>query len=229
MRRVATFYWEAAAPVPVNEQLALYDDGSARLVVRSPIDSKPTIGTYTYKPAKSDFEELAKAGKDDVSFDALGPISDDLQELQTLASRVAFEARDNPEATASFYGPPLGPSSQGELSVVLQVVGAGKRAVQFDIDPLECAVLFSNFGEPVGWREFPDLATGFVTPDAEGLGGLGRRAEVKPKEYGALVVKTLLPTPVTGVAVQVAGYLYEALPDDKGAAPFTIRTDVVEL
>jgi hypothetical protein len=39
----------------------------------------------------------------------------------------------------------------------------------------------------------------------------------------------LLPTPVTGVAVQVAGHLYEALPDETGAGPFTIRTDVVEL
>jgi len=229
MRRVATFYWEAAAPVPVNEELALFDDGSARLVVRSPIDGKSTIGTYTVKPAKADFDELAKAGKEDVSFNALGPISDETQALQELASRVAFEARDHPEATASFYGPPLGPSSNGELSIVLQVVGAGKRAVQFDLDPPECAVLFSNFGEPVGWREFPELATGFVTPDAEGLGGLGRRAEVKPTAYGALVVKTLLPTPVTGVAVQVAGYLYEALPDDKGAGRFEIRTDVVEL
>jgi len=229
MKRVATFYWEAAAPVPVNEELALYDDGWARLVVRSPLDGKPTIGTYAFKPAKEDFDVLAKAGADDVSFDALGPISDAMRGLQDQARRVAVEALDNPEATASFYGPPLGPSNSGELTVVLQVVGAGKRAVQFDIDPLECAVLFSNFGEPVGWREFPELATGFVTPDAEGLGGLSRRAEVKPKAYGALVVKTLLPTPVTGVAIQVAGHLYEALPDEKGGAPFAIRTDVVDL
>jgi hypothetical protein len=229
MRRVATFYWEAAAPTPINEQLALYDDGWARLVVRSPLDGKPTIGTYAYRPPKADFDALAKAGANDVSFDALGPVSDEMQQLQELARRVALEATDNPEATATFYGPPIAPSEGGEVSLALQVVGAGKRAVQFDIDPLECAVLFSNFDEPVGWREFPDLATGFVTPDAEGLGGLSRRAEVKPKAYGALVVKTLLPTPVTGVAIQVAGHLYEALPDEKGGAPFSIRTGVVDL
>jgi len=207
----------------------LYADGSAWLIVRRPMTSAPTVGTYSYKPDKADFAELAKAGPDGVSFDAHGDVPDEMQALHTLAARVAEEARQKPQATASFYSPPLGPSDNGEATLVLQVVGGGKRAVQFDLDPLQCAVLFSNFGEPVGWLEFPELESGFVTPDAEGLGGLGRRAEVEPDVYGALVVKTQLPTPVTGVSMQVAGSLYDALPDAVGGDQFEVRTDIVDL
>jgi len=229
VERRATFRWQTPPPTSIDEELALYDDGSAWLVVRRPRAGTPTIGTYSVRPSGEQFAALAAAGGQGVTFDLLGPMDDSAADLMAKADEVADAARQQPLATASFYSPALGPSVDGELSLALQVVGAGERPVQFDIDPLACAVLFSNFGEPVGWREFPDLETGFITPDAEGLGGLGRRAEVPPAGYGAILVKVPVPTPITGVAMQVAGLLYEALPDNVLGQPFEVRTDVFEL
>ena len=229
MKRVASFSWRSPPPTSVDEQLVLFDDGTARLVVRRPRTALPTIGTYTYKPDKADFAELAKAGAGDVTFDVHAPIPAAVADVQTLASRIADEAREEPEATASFYGRPLGPPTDDIISVSLAVVAAGKRTVEFDLDPGAGAVHFSNHGQPVAWREFPKLEIGFVTTDAEDLGGLGRRAEIKPGDWGAALIKVAAPSPATGIAVQVGGRLYEALPDDQMGSVYLVRTEDMDI
>ena len=193
------------------------------------MDGGQTIGTYSTTPSQADFDELVAAGGSEAYFDVLGPIGPKTADLMTMADEIATAARSTPVATAAFYGQPVGPAKDGEKTLVLQVVGGGTKKVQFQLEPLECAVLFQNLGEPVGWREFPEIETGFITPDADGLGGLGRRAVVAPGAYGAIIVKTLLPTPVTSAAFQLSGTLYEGLPDELVGSRFAVRTEPFEL
>jgi hypothetical protein len=229
VKRVATFMFSSPPPARVDEQLALYDDNTVRLVVRRPAGSLPTIGTYSYTPDRADFAELAKKGAEPVTLDLLGPVPDAERDLVALASRIADEARQHAEATASFYGRPFGSPTDGLLSISLAVVAAGRRAVEFDLAPKSCAVLFSNAGQPAGWFEFPKLQLGFVTPDAEDLGGLLRAAKIKPGDWGAVLVKVPTPAAMTAVSVQVAGRLYRALPDEEEPRPYELRTEAMDI
>ena len=70
---------------------------------------------------------------------------------------------------------------------------------------------------------------GFVTPDAELLGGLGQRAEIKPGAWGVVLVNVPTPATMTGFYVQVAGRLYEALPDETMGAAYELRTEEAAL
>ena len=227
MNRVASFYWKTPPPTSVDEQLVLYDDGSVRLVVRRPRTNTPTIGTYADTPDKADFAELSKAGAAGVTFELRGPVTPEIADLQTLASRVADEARQTPEATASFYVQPLSGPSGGRVSLAVGVVGQGSRVVEFDVDEAKCAIHYTSHGQAAAWYEFPKLETGFVTPDAEGLGGLGRRAEVAPGTYGVFVISVPVPDQFNATYAQVAGSLFEALPDEKTGSAYEVRTDDV--
>jgi hypothetical protein len=229
MKRVATFTFTSPPPATVDEQLALYDDETVRLVVRQPRESSPTIGTYSYKPHVADFRELAKEGGDPVTLSLLGPVPEEQRDLVALASRIADEARKQPEATASFYGRPVGPITDGLLSISVQVVAAGKRPVEFELAPKSCAVLFTKDGESAGWFDFPKLELGFVTTDAEDLGGLLRQAKIKPGDWGALLVKLQKPAAATDVSVQVAGRLYNGLPDEDLGGQFEVRTEAAKI
>jgi hypothetical protein len=230
VKRVATFQFRSAPPASVDEELAMYDDGSVRLAVRRPRSGDHVIGTYAYSPHNADFAELAKAGPNAVDLDLLGPVPEGQQDLVALASRVADEAREHPEATASFYARAVGQQSDGRLGVALQVVAGGTRVVEFDLAPDACTVLFTDSdGQPAGWAEFPKLELGFVTTDAEDLGGLRRRAEIKPGDWGTVVVKVSPPAAATGVSVRVAGSLYEGLPDDRMGTRFEALTDQASL
>jgi hypothetical protein len=225
VERVATFDWKTPPPTSVDEQLVLYDDGTAHLVVRRPRSATPAIGSYVYKPHKADFAELAKAGADGVTFDLHVAVPAEQADLQALASRVADGAREKPEATASFYVRPMGAPADGALSLSVGVVAGGKRAVEFDLDQGRCAVHFTHGGQPAAWYEFPKLEMGFVTPDAELLGGLGTRAVIKPGAWGVVLVKVPVPAEFSAVHAQVAGRLYEALPDEEMGAPYEVRTE----
>jgi len=225
VERVASFYWKTPPPTSVDEQLVLYDDGMARLVVRRPRAATPAIGSYAHKPDKADFAELAKAGADGVTFDLHVAVPAEQADLQALASRVADEAREKPEATASFYVRPMGAPTDDGLSLSVGVVAGGKRTVEFDLDPAKCAVHYTNGGQPAAWYEFPELEMGFVSPDAELLGGLGMRAEIKPGAWGVVLVKVPAPAAYSGVYAQVAGRLYEALPDEAMGAAYEVRTE----
>lgn len=225
MERLATFLWRPVPPASIDEELSLYDDGSAWLAVRRPMTHTPTVGTYAFKPERAAFDELVKFGPGPVILEQLAPTEQRAAAVMDAARAVADGARAKPQATAAFYGRPMGAPVGGRLSIALQVVAAGERAVEFELDPGACAVHFSNFGQAAGSAKFPPLETGFVTPDAEGLGGLKRRAEIKPGDWGALVVTVDLPITPTAVALQVAGWLYEGLPDDKMGGRFELRTD----
>ncbi len=67
------------------------------------------------------------------------------------------------------------------MTVAIAVVGDGVTPLAFELDPMATVVHFGSNGTPLSWVEVPELSTGFVTPDAEGLGGVHRRAAVSPE------------------------------------------------
>ena len=214
MRRLATVRWQSPAPTSVDEELAAYDDGSVWLAVRSSRDGTPTIGTWSTTPAAEDHAALVAAG--DIVVDLLHA-----QTVPEVVERLRTEALARPVATAQF----LAAGGAGE-SVTLAVVGGGTRPVQFELDPGSLTVHAEKDGVETAWLEPAPPATGFITPSAEGLGGLGRRAEMAPGAMGALVLEVPELTQADGddVAVSASGWLAEGLPDEPMPARFRVRT-----
>jgi hypothetical protein len=142
----------------------------------------------------------------------------------TTAERVAAAAREAPRAVATFYARALGAPRDGRLSMALLVVGSGTNAVEFGLDVAKSAVLFTTNGEAAGWQDLPRLETGFITPDAEGLGGVVQPGHVEPGAYGAIAFEVGPPPGATDVAVRVSGWLREALPDQPTPEHFEVLT-----
>jgi hypothetical protein len=225
--RVAEFSWTTAPPTSVDEQLVLYDDGTAWLVVRRPRVPSPTIGSYMTRPSDADYALLAEAGQGPHTIDLMAH-GQPLERFFPALDRVCAQALEAPEATATFHGRSTG-LVVGASDLALVVVGAGTRAVEFELDPTRCAVHFSANGQVVGWLEFPDLQTGFISADASGLGGLYRAAVVPPGAYGLVSLDVAPLAGADSVSLQVAGWLESALPDDSGEAPFEVMTELARL
>ena len=92
MARLATFLWQTPAPTSVDEELALYDDGSVYLVVRRPLHGGPSVGTYKAAPGKGAFDELAATGPGPIQFDLLHTPAPAVLALMTRAREVADSA-----------------------------------------------------------------------------------------------------------------------------------------
>ena len=226
MKRLATFAWHSSPPTSVDERLAVFDDGSAWLVVRRPRALTGAIGTFVAKPGADDLASLTSSGPGPIVFDLLAQPGDAAAAaLLAIADRVSSAARAKPRAIATFYAGPLAAVAAGQLSMSLLVVGGGTNAVEFELEPPKCTVHFSQGGQPITWLAMPELGSGFVTPDAEGLGGLRRRAKVKPGAYGATAFHVPAPGNATAVSIEVAGWLAEAFPDERTPEPFAVRTE----
>jgi len=226
MKRVATFEWHSPPPTSVDECLAIYDDGSAWLVVRRPRALAGAIGSFVTNPSADDVKVLTSAGSGPVVFDVVTPPREPAAAaLMEIAGRTSSAALSTPRAIATFYAGPLAAIAGGKLSMALLVVGGGKKAVQFELEPSKCTVHFSSGAQPITWVPMPELGSGFVTPDAEGLGGLRMRAKVKPRAYGATAFDISAPGNATTVSIEVVGWLVESLPDDRSPRPFAVRTE----
>src|ERR1700690_2316457 len=121
VRRLATFAWRTPAPTSVDEELAIFDDGSAWLVVRGPRTALPAIGTYRCKPAQADHQALGSAGPGTPQFDLLKPPAAGAEaKLRVIADRVATAARREPDAVATFsVGCLAAGSGSGSLALSL--------------------------------------------------------------------------------------------------------------
>jgi hypothetical protein len=230
VQRLATFTWRSSPPASIEEELVLFDDGSARLLVLRPRDGGPAIGIYACRPAAADAAALAAAGDGPTAFDLLEPLTDPgLRSLMAAADRVAVAARSEPLAVATFYGRPIAPVADDRLQMSLLVVASGTTRVDFELDMAASAVLFAEGGRPAGWHDLPELPVGFVTREAKGLGGVRRRAEVDPGAFGALAFEVAVPARTHSVTVQVGGWLYDGLPDEPEPRRFEIRTADAEI
>jgi hypothetical protein len=214
MRRLATVQWRSPPPTSVDEELAAYDDGSVWLAVRCSREGTPTIGTWSMTPSPEDHAALVAAG--DVEVDLLHP-----QSVPEVAERLRTAALATPVATARFLAA-RGPGK----AVTLAAAGEGTEPVQFELDPGSLAVHVEKEGAELAWFEPAPPETGFITPSAEGLGGLGRRAVIPPGVVGALVLEVpqLAQAGGDGVAVSASGWLAEGLPDDGMPHRFRVRT-----
>lgn len=214
MRRMATVQWQSPPPTSVDEELAAYDDGSVWLVVRCSREGTPKIGMWSATPSPEDHAALVAAG--DVVVDLLHP-----QSVPEVAERLRVTALANPVATARF----IAARGPGE-TVLLVAAGEGARPVQFELDPGSLVVHVEKEGAELAWFEPAAPETGFVTPAAEGLGGLGRRAVIAPGAVGALVLEVpqLAHAGGDGVAVSASGWLAEGLPDEEMPHRFRVRT-----
>jgi hypothetical protein len=223
--RLATVRWFTPPPTGVDEELAIYDDGVALLAVRVPRALGPSIGTYRCPAQHDDAAALSAAGSDPIMIDLLAPRQDGVPgALASRADRLAASALENPLAVATFHAGAVRSGADRRLSLAVYVVASGERAVEFELDPSASSVQFSDAGQPLGWLPLTDLATGFVTADAVGLGGLRRRAIVEPGAYGSVAFEAEAPEMATSVGVRVCGWLSEALPDDQQPARFEART-----
>jgi len=230
VERVATFVWRTPPPTSVDEEMAVFDDGSARLVVRRPRLPSAAVGTYLGHPGDEDLRALSAAGPGPVTFDLRrAPDSTAEAQLLEVANRVADVARQTALAVAEFYARPLPSEDPSVLPTSLMVVASGTQPVEFELDPRMLAIHFAQAGQPVAWRELPEPAMGFMTPDAEGLGGLRSAAEVDPGRYGAILFTVESHPGATSVDIQVGGWLRNALPDHPMPEPFEVRTSEAEI
>lgn len=226
MKRLATFEWHSPPPTSVDECLAIYDDGTAWFVVRRPRALKGAIGSFIAKPDPEDFKALTSVGPGPVVFELLIPPQvPSIAALLQIAERVSSAALAKPHAVATFYAGPVAAIAAGKLAMSILVVGGGKKAVEFELEPERCTVHFSQAGQTIAWFPMPELDSGFITPDAVGLGGLRMSAKVKPRAYGASAFDIPAPGNATAVSIEVTGWLLEALPDERAPAPFAVRTE----
>jgi hypothetical protein len=226
--RLADFAWTSPPPTSIDERLVLYDDGTAWLVVRRPRDRSPSIGSYVTRPSDADRDILAAGGPEPRTIDLLGH-DQPLQALFPALDRICEGARGAPESIATFHGRVVGDAGGGILNIATIVVGGGRRPVEFELDSTRCAAHFFAEGREIGWLEFPELQTGFITSDARGLGGLHRAAIVPPGEHGLVSVALSVPSGADSLSVQVAGWLESTLPDDPSSEPFEVHTAVAPL
>ena len=173
MQRLSSVHWSSSPPTSVDEELAAYDDGSVWLVIRSSRDGRAVIGTWSTTPAPDDHAALAAAGDVLIQLPAA-------QDVPAIAETLRLAALDSPVATAEFFAA-FGDSG----TVTLAALGGGNRSVQFELDPISITVHLESGGATTAWFEASPPATGFITPDATGLGGLGRRAQIDPGVLGS--------------------------------------------
>jgi hypothetical protein len=218
MPEIARIRWESPPPTSVDEELVLYDDSRAFLVVRTSRDGSPVIGTWQASIAPEDMAVLEGQRRE---VDLRHPV---LDAVVASADRVAAAARETPVATATFHA---GVVPAG--GVALLAVGGGTAAAEFELDVESVVVHLEDDGTEVGWHRMERLQTGFVSPEPEGLGGVGRPAEIAPGAYGVIALSGPPIDDGGAVAIEVAGYLRDGLPEDPSYQRFTVRTAPVPL
>lgn len=216
--------WQSPPPTSIDEELVVYDDGSAYLIVRTARDRSPVIGTWRAGVDDADLAVLAGLMGQQRTVDLR---HHELDPVLYAAERIAAAARDSPVATATFYA-----SSLPDGEVALLAVGGGTGPADFQLDPDSVLVhLEQADGTEVGWHPMQRLETGFVSPEPQGLGGVGRPAEITPGAYGAIALAGPAIERGQGisVAVEVTGRLHDALPEQPSDEHFRVRTTAVPL
>ncbi|WP_426566066.1 hypothetical protein ACPPVT_05745 [Angustibacter sp. McL0619] len=203
MATLVTVRWHTRPPSSVDERLVITDDGQAQLAVLRPREPRDTVGLFAGPVDEAEVRELSAAGSQ-VELDVELP-DPQVAAVGAVAAAVARRLLDSPLAAARFVARPVAAADAGSVTLALGVVGLGSQPVEFELDLDGCAVHFGASGSPVTWTPLPELATGFSTVDAEGLGGVRRRAVVAPGVLGAISLDLTVPDGADQVSVQVAG------------------------
>lgn len=223
MGRVATFIWTSPPPTSVDEVMVIAD-GMAQLVVRRPRRVGATVGSYVARPGAEDLATLAAAGPGPVTFHVHPSDTDDvLLAIRAVAERIAEACLASPRATVTFSTTVTGVAA-GTISVVLIAMAEGPDQVEFELSPAESVVHLSGPQGELTWLAMPRPATGFVTASAEGVGGLGTRARMRAGEPAGTTFEVPDVAGATTIAIEVAGTLSDAMPDEAMPVPFAVRT-----
>ena len=225
MATLVTVRWRRPPPSSIDERLMVSDDGHARLDVLRPRSLGDTVGTYEGEVEEAEVRELTAAGPD-VEVDVV--VQDPrLAAVGIAADRVAQRLLASPLAVAQFFARPVGAVPPLPQTLALGVLGGGSQPVEFELDLDECVVHFSAIGAPVSSIPLPELSMGFMTPDAEGLGGIRQRATIAPGIVGAISVPLVVPDGANELSVQVVGSWF--LPGEQLSDDFEARTEPQKL
>ena len=220
MTTVVTVRWRTPLPSSIDERLIVDDDGHARLEVLRPRSPGDTVGSYEGAVEEAEVRELTAAGLD-VALDVV--VQDPgLAAVAVTADRVAQRLLASPLAVAQFFARPVGAVPPLPATLAIGVLGGGSQPVEFELDLAECAVNFTSGGAPVSWIPLPELSDGFMTPDAEGLGGVRQRATVPPGVVGTISVPLVVPDDANELSVRVIGGWF--LPGESTPEEFEART-----
>ncbi len=215
MATLVTVRWRTPPPSSVDERLIVGDDGQARLEVLRPRTLGDAVGSYQGTVEEADVRELTAAGGE-VNVDVV--VQDPrLVAVAIAADRVAQRLLSSPLAVAQFFARPIGAVPPLPQTLALGVIGLGSEPVEFQLDLAQCEIHFSAGVEPVSSTPFPELPMGFMTPEAEGLGGVRQRASVAPEVLGAISMPLVVPEGANQLSVQVVGSWFlpgEATPDE---------------
>jgi len=110
-----------------------------------------------------------------------------------------------PVAVAQFFARPVGAVPPLPTTLAIGMLGGGSQPAEFELDLAQCAIHFSSGGTPASSTPLPELSTGFMTPDTEGLGGVRQRAIVPPGVVGAISVPLVVPDDADQVSDRVVG------------------------
>ena len=212
MTDIARIRWRSVSPTEIDEELVVDDAGTALLVVRTSRDRTPIIGTFSAPASAAEVTELDGQRRD---VDLQHPLVDG---VIATAERLAARARQHPLAAATFYTAAV---PGGGLA--LQAVGAGEGPAEFQLEPDRVIAHLERNGTEIAWYELEPLATGFVSPAPEGLGGVGRPAEIPSGGYGTIALAGPTISGPGEVAVEVRGWLRDRLPE-RSYEPFRVRT-----
>jgi hypothetical protein len=214
MATLVTVRWRTPPPSSVDERLIVGDGGRARLEVLRARTFGDTVGSYEGPVEESEVRELITAGTE-VELDVV--VQDpELAAVAVAADRVAQRLLASPLAVAQFFARPVGDASRGSATLALGVLGRGSEPVEFQLDLVESVIDFSFDGTPLSRTPLPELPMGFMTPDAEGLGGVRQRATVAPGVLGAISLPLVIPDRADQLSARVVGSWFlpgEALPE----------------
>jgi len=221
MATLVTVRWRTGLPSAVDERLIIGDGGRARLQVLRPRMPSDTVGTYDGEVDEAEVRELTAAGGD-VELDVTAQDDPGVGRVAIAADRVVQRLLSSPLAVAQFFARPVGAVPPLPQTLALGVLGGGSEPVEFQLDLAQCAINFSTGGTPVSWIPLPDLAMGFMTSDAEDLGGVRQRALVEPGVLGVISVPLHIPDGVSELSARVVGAWF--LSGEDSAEHFEART-----
>jgi hypothetical protein len=221
MATLVTIRWRTPPPSSVDERLAIGDDGQARLQVLRARTFGDTVGTYEGPIEEAEVRELTAAGSDiELDLTAQHP---EFSAVAVAADRVAQRLLASPLAVAQFFARPIGAVPPLPPTLAFCVLGGGSQPVEFQLDLAACAIYFGSNGKSVASIPLPELPMGFITSDAEGLGGVRQRALVEPGVLGTISLPLEIPDGINELCVRVVGSWFS--PDSESPEDFEARTD----
>lgn len=197
-----TVHWSTPTGA-VDERLTVTSTGEARLLVLAPQSDGAQVGEFSGRAGPQEYAALAALG----ARWSIDPAHGSTNPEAALATEIADRCRSGPVSAASFVLH-AGAAEGSRRQLTLGVIGRGQQACRFVLDLDRCRIRFVSDGEVVAEQPLSPLAAGFMTGDAEGLGGVRQIATVPPGTLGAIVLEVSVPGGATHLESVLVGSWY---------------------